>query len=145
MMKMDKKSIYRDCPLHTFETEEECDRTMMDICSFIAIDAGIPMAYFTSRHTDVQFCKLLLDYSESENIVKLSKAPISIVGNVKTKSIETSLDILMDILNTIRQLVRAKGCKLIILDGFVHITDPFAALAEELNISMLAVDIKNNQ
>lgn len=145
MMKMDKKSIYRDCPLHTFETEEECDRTMMDICSYIAIDAGTPIAYFTSRHTEVEFCKLLLDYCGYDSVDKLSKSPISIVGNVKTKSIETSLDILIDILSTIRQLVRAKGCKLIILDGFVHITDPFAALAEELNISMLAVDIKNNQ
>lgn len=138
-------TLFQKCYLHIFETEEECNKTVMGICSDLAVNSKIPVAYFTSRHTEVEFCKLLLDHCGYDSVDKLSKSPISIVGNVKTKSIETSLDILIDILSTIRQLVRAKGCKLIILDGFVHITDPFAALAEELNISMLAVDIKNNQ
>lgn len=140
---MDIRSIYGDCPLYTYETEEKCDRTMMGICSGIAVNAGIPMAYITSRHTGVKFGKLLAEYCGWDNMEKISKAPISVVDNVKTKSIETSSDILVDILNTIRSLA-VHGCILIILDGFVHVTVPFAALAAELNISMLAVIIKNN-
>ena len=142
---MDIRTIHRNCPLHTFETEGECDRTMMGICSDIAVNAGIPMAYITSRHTAVEFCKLLAKYCGFDNLEKLSKAPLCIVDGIKTTSIETSTeDIMLDILSTIRSLA-ARGCKLVILDGFVHATAPFAALAAELGISMSAVIIKNNQ
>ena len=129
-------SIFRRCYLHLFDTKKELDSTLLDICVDIAVNHKINTTVFSTEFTGEEFANLFIDYYGEKNINKVTEAPLSFT-NIKSESFD-------EISGIIRSCV-AIGCKLVILVGdYVRIIDRYNELAEELNISMLAMDINHN-
>ena len=131
------KSIYRTCHKHEFDSVAELDKFILEICNDLAVKSHIRVSIITAKHTHVGFANALIDYFGEEHIEELENAPIYIGWAFKSQSFE-------EICDGIRQNV-VKGAKLIILDRCAEDVSGFAVLAAELNVSMIALDIKNKQ
>ena len=129
-------SIYRTCPKHGFDSVAELDKFILEICNDLAVKSHIRVSIVTAKHTQVGFANTLIDYFGKEHIEELKNAPIHISSAFKSQPFE-------EICDGIRQNV-AKGAKLIILDRCTEEVSGYALLAAELNVSMIALDIKNN-
>lgn len=125
------------CHLHIFDTKEDLDCTLRDICIDVAVNGKISTAVFATDYSDIEFGRLFIDYFGENNIQKVTAAPLAF-KNVETESFEGISD-------SIRSCA-ANGCKLVILEGgCVKGVDRYDSLAEELSIAMLAIDINHNK
>ena len=131
---MEIRSIYRTCPKHEFDSGTELDKFILDICRDLAVKSHIRVSIITAKHTQVGFAKTLIDYFGEEQIEELENAPIYIGWAFKSQPFE-------EICDGIRRNV-ANGAKLIILDRCAEDVSGYALLAAELNVSMIALDIK---
>lgn len=130
------KTVYRTCLRYEFDSVEELDKAVLGICKDLAINNNIRVSILTVKQTYEGFCKMLADYLSDESSDKVENAPIYMGWAFKSQSFD-------EISDGIRQNV-AKGAKLVILDRCVDDVSRYAELAAELNVSMIALDIKNN-
>lgn len=129
--------LFRRCYLHIFDTKEELDHTLIDICKDIAVDGKICTIVFASEFSDIDFIDMFLDHVEGMNLEQLAKASLGF-ANVNSWTFEQISDNI--------KACAASGCKMVILVGdCVRSVNRYDALAEELGISMLAMDINHNK
>lgn len=129
-------TIFRRCFLHLFNTKKDLDSTLLDICVDIAINHKINTIVFSTGFTEIEFARMFINYYGEKNINKVTGAPLFF-----KKISSESFDEISDIIRS----CTATGCKLAILVGdCVQSIDRYNELAEELNISMLAMDINHN-
>lgn len=130
------KTCYRTCPRYEFDSVKELDDSILGLCKDLTVNGNVMVSILTAKHTYEGFCKMLADYLSDESSDKVENAPIYMGWAFKSQSFE-------EISDGIRRNV-AKGAKLVILDRCVDDVSRYAELAAELNVSMIALDIKNN-
>lgn len=130
------KTTYRTCPRHEFDSVAELDKFILDICNDLAVKSHIRVSIMTAKHTRTGLAKVLVEHFGEGHIEEIENAPIYMGWAFKSQPFE-------EISKGIKENV-AKGAKLIILDRCADDVTRYAELAAELNVSMIALDIKNN-
>ena len=136
---MDEHQInktYRTCPRHEFDSVAELDKFILEICNDLAVKSHVRVSIMTSKHTRTGLANVLVGYFGEYHIEDIENAPIYMGWAFKSQLFE-------EISEGIRENV-AKGAKLIILDRCADDVTRYAELAAELNVSMIALDIMNN-